>query len=368
MKIKISAEELKSVLAKIKHIAKEDKNALILSFGLFETMDDEIKITVTSLVNRASVTVGAEVVRPGACLIEAAKLYSILDTMSGDVLITDKDGTIQVKQDNTVCKLDTMPVEDFPVGSIDIEKGTYFEMPAAALVEGLKKAKKFVDNTEGSILSGVNINIEKTLMTFAATDGNRLAVVVKCIGDDKIKLNFTIPKFSIDNLLPVIKPEDIISIVVNDSLCLFEYSGAEYCTRLLQGKFPKYLELIREESPVKLFVNKSELSKVLDRIKAVGGEDLYNSVCFKASGKSLKIEAKNAKSSDTLDIEHEGGAVSFVLNRIYLEILMSVITGDTVKFELTENSRAAIVFRDMEHKYLIMPISEKNGESDAKSA
>ena len=366
MKIKISVDELKTMLGKIKHIAKEDKNCHVLAFGLFEASDDEIRITVTSLTNCAVITVGAEVLSPGACLIEPAKLYDILDTLNGDVFIEEKESFVSILQDNTECKLDTMPVDDFPSDSFDIEKGLEFEMPAAALIEGFKKSKKFADNTEGSVLTGVNINIEKTLITFAATDGNRLAVVVKCIEDEKIKLNITLPKRSIDNLLPIIKPEDNILIFTNDNICSFFYSGIRYYTRLLQGQFPKYKKLMREESPVKLFVNKSDLSRVLECIKAVGGEDNFYSVCFKTDGLFLKIKNKNAKVNDVLAIEHEGPDVSFVLNRIYLEILLSVITGDTVKFELLQNSRSAVVCKDMEHKYLIMPISDRNGESDAK--
>ena len=97
MVIKFNAKDFLEVLNKIKHIARFDKSCNILSNGIFETTEDGLKITVSSLLNRAEINAEVIVIEPGKCLIEIDKLTAIISTLTGETFIEEKDNVFWIK-------------------------------------------------------------------------------------------------------------------------------------------------------------------------------------------------------------------------------------------------------------------------------
>ena len=358
MQIRIKVDEFLEVLNKIKHIAKPEKVYPVLSNGVFETINDKVQITAASLNNKVIIDVPAEIIEPGKCLIDIAKLTAILGTLSGNALIEEKDSVIWIKKDNTKCKLEKTDLSAYPedlfrFGDADIT----INISVKDLFEALKKSENFSDHNSSRILNGININISESIAKFAATDGNKLAYIIKCTSSPDVNTNIIIPAFSVNSLLQLLPSEGDAAILLSRDICKFEFENIKFYTRLIEGQFPKVEQLIPKESTTEFSVNKTELKNALDRIGVVEVKDDKCVVMFTVKGSLMTVEAKDYKSNDVLALEEKSGEdISFKLNRYFLMTVLNALSGNFVKFKLT-TPRAAILFPDKENKFMIMPMT-----------
>lgn len=356
MNIKIKSEELLLFLNKIKHMAKPDKANPAAAFALFETCGDKVLITVRNLINFACVSVPAVVLEDGRCLVEAGKLALILSSLSGDISIETKPEFVWIKQNKTKCKLPVLAEAEFCFEPFGVNNsGGKFVMTSTSLADGILKVKKFA-SAESPLLSGINIRAADRMVTFSATDGNRCASAVKCTESDFACADFILPSISAANLLPLIPEDGSIEINFNKTSCTFTVDEAEFSTRLIGGVFPRTDRLFPISSAIEFAVDKGELQRALDCIAAVEEADDLSRVSFSVKGVFLTVEAEGYKYNSVLTLtEKNGEDISFRINRIYLRDLLSVLSGNIVRFRMN-SSRSPILFCDMENKYLIMPI------------
>ena len=397
MQIKVKAKEFLEVLNKIKHIAKPDKTCPVLSCGIFETIGNGVQITASSLISYAIVTAPAEIIEPGKCLIEIGKLATILATLNGDVIIEQKDAAIWIKCGNTKCRFEKQSLAQYPENLLNMKDvQCSFEMSCSGLIEGIEKTKNFTSNFATHILRGINLKTENNMAKFAATDGNRLAYVIKTYkenmknsteageegrrggkaSDENIKslmkideegkkadvcCDIIIPLDAAANLLPLIIPDGDVEISINESVCKFDIKSDQgniiFCTRLIEGQFPKVEQLIPKESAISFSLNKEELKNVLERIGVVECKEDQFRVMFSIKGAIATVEAKDYKCNDVLTLSGKNGEdISYILNRLFLDEVLKVISTDTVTFNLN-SPRSPVLFSDMEHKYMIMPMA-----------
>lgn len=361
MHIKVNIPEVLEVLNKIKHIAKPDKVCPVLSNGIFETLEDEIKITVSNLINGAVIRVPAQIMEPGKCLIEIEKLTAILQTMSGDAFIEEKENVVWIKKDKTKCKLPKTNLSEYPETYFDDNKvregDLTVSITAASLWEGFIKTKGFTSDAEDGIISGINIEVSGNIVKFIATDGNRLAYVIKTTETPDINLSAVIPAISVAALNQLIPASGDVDLIVSGSYCMFDFCNAKFYTRVLEGTFPKVDQIIPKAFLTEFSVNKDELKKILARISVVEEKEDKCKVMFSLKGSLVTVEACMYKSNDTLVAEDKiGEDISFILNRYYIQTVLNSISGNLVKFCLN-GARSAVVFPDMEHRYLVMPMA-----------
>lgn len=358
MKVKINAEDLLAILNKVKFIAKIDKACPVLSFGVFKTCENELHITIANRINYAVVRIPAEIEEPGECLIEIGKFVSIISTLSKQITIQTKESVVWIKKDSSKCKLETRPIEDYPTSLYNISNPTAeFDMSALELADGFKKVMKFA-NDDG-ILGCVNLRISNKIIKIAATDGGALGCVMKAIEDENTVVDICLPIDSVNNLLPVITCNESVHIKLDSSRCLFKISNIEFCTRLLDAQYPQYEGLLPQTSAVSFKLDKAELKNVLERINIVEckNDRLKSRVSFHLKGGLLTIEANQSKSNDVLIAEDKlGDDITFILSRVYLYNVLNSLSRDKVEFRLN-NPGQAVMFDEMENRYLVMPMA-----------
>ena len=165
------------------------------------------------------------------------------------------------------------------------------------------------------------------------------------------------------NMLPLFSADTDIEVFVEKGICKFLFHNAEgnviFSTRLLEGQYPKFEQLIPKESQINFELNKDELKKALERISVVESKDDKCIVLLSVKGSLLTVEAKDYKCNDILTLsEKSGDDISFALNRIFLDTVLNVLSTDNIRFCMN-TPLSAVLFPDMEHKYMIMPMTIK---------
>ncbi len=361
MHIKVNIPEILEALNKVKHIAKPDKVCPVFSNGVFETFDDEIKITVSNLINCAVIRVPAQIIEPGKCLIEIEKLTAILQTMSGDAFLEEKESVVWIKKDKTKCKLQKTNLSEYPETYFDDNKAREGELTvsiaAASLREGFIKTKGFTLDVEARILNGINIAVSGNIVKFIATDGNHLAYVIKTTETPDINTSVVIPAASAVALSQLIPDSGAVEMIAGNSYCVFDFGSSKFYTRLLEGAFPKVDQLIPKSFLTEFSLNKDELKKVLNRISVVEEKEDKCKVMFSLKGSFVTVETCGYKSNDVLTAEDKtGDDISFILNRCFIQTVLNSLSGTLVKFCLN-GARSAVIFPDREHRYLVMPMA-----------
>ena len=133
-----------------------------------------------------------------------------------------------------------------------------------------------------------------------------------------------VPLDAAANLLPLIIPDGDVEISINESVCKFDIKSDQgnsiFCTRLIEGQFPKFEQLIPKESAISFSLNKEELKNVLERIGVVESKEDQFRVMFSIKGAFATVEAKDYKCYYVLTLSEKNWEdISFILNRLFLD-------------------------------------------------
>lgn len=359
MQAKVKTNDILSALAKIKQVAKAVKGNLIFSNVHIEAQETNLTLTAMNEVAKAIVTVNAEVKEPEKFLVEASKLYDILNTFKEEVTLEYDEAkrVLNIKKDKAISQLPTVKVEAFPITSFKPKEiDTSFMLPCEALKDGFNKASAFVSDTTSGILSGVNLDLSLDKVEFLGTDGNCAIEISKEIKNE-IQLNITLSKQAVNNLTPFLADAKNVKVLISGNLCIFETNDNTYLTRILEGTFPKIKHFIPKECKNVFSATKTELKTILDRIKVSETPEDKSRVHLNAQGCLLNISSPHGKVEDVVAIEKtQGEDILFTLNRNYLGTALSLLNNDSVTFGLN-SSTSAVLFKENDTRMVIMPMS-----------
>jgi DNA polymerase III subunit beta len=201
-----------------------------------------------------------------------------------------------------------------------------------------------------------------------ATDGHRLAFIQKKLeGKADEKCNVIIPTKTLNELTKVIsdvgkgkEDEVVVEIVATDNQIKFVIDGVEIISRLIEGQFPNYEQVIPKESDKKVEASTSELASATRRVAILTSEK-SNSIRYQIKAGKLTISSKTpdmGEAKEEMDVNYKGEEIGIAYNAKYvLDVLKNVGT-DSVNIELTQPLSPGILRPKGDADYLcvIMPM------------
>ena len=344
MRVTVERNELLTALQRVQGVVEKRNTMPTLANVLLEAKPEGLEILATDLELGMRGLYKATVEEPGSVTFSARKLYEILkEIREADVAMTVTDNcVITMKAGRSQFKVVGLPSKDFPPLP-GIEREGLIPLPGAELLRLIRKTLFAVgDNDTRYVLNGLLITLMKTggthVIRLVGTDGHRLAVADQKLDIDAQKapadeVKVIVPKkaaFEIRRLLEENGNEPMIGFTKN--MLIFRKSGLVLTSRLMEGTYPNYQQVIPKPGKQKITVNRDELEGALRRVSVLS-KDKSHAVKLTFAKKSITLFASHPDMGEAVEdtpADFNGEEFSTGFNAQYLLEALGVIDSETV--------------------------------------
>lgn len=275
MKAVCTQENFKKAIYSTERVVGKHITLPILENILLETEGGMLKISATNLEIGVFLKVGAKIEREGRITIPAKLLSSFVNNLPSDSTISLDVGNqvLKVSSGGYEASIKGLEAHDFPIIP-EMEEDFMFSLSAQELRAALPRLISCVsmDNTRPE-LTGVNVTLGEENISLAATDSFRLAeeeVNLKKDKEDEYKIfsdkknSVIIPASTFSEILRVIGPETReIKVSIEESQVFFQIDNVRIVSRLINGKYPEYKQIIPQSFSTKIVLSKDELLRAV---------------------------------------------------------------------------------------------------------
>ncbi|WP_157271946.1 DNA polymerase III subunit beta [Azohydromonas aeria] len=365
--LKAPQEQLLGALQAVSGIVERRHTLPILANVLLRKNGDDIELTTSDLEIqvRTSATLGGDAGQ-FSTTVGARKLIDILRTLPADqvVSLSASQNKLTLQGGKSRFTLQTLPAEDFPLVQEAADFGPAFSVPQKVL-RGLIDQVHFAMAVHDIryYLNGILFVAEGKKLTLVATDGHRLALAQATLEAEIPKQEVILPRKTVLELMRLLKDgkeEDAIEMRFAGNQAKFAFSGMEFVTKLVEGKFPDYNRVIPKNHRNSVTLGRAPLLASLQRA-AIMTSDKFKGVRVNIEPGLLRIASSNAEQEEAkeeLEIDYGGDAIEIGFNVTYLMDALANMGQDMIKVELQDaNASALITVPDRDDfKYVVMPM------------
>ena len=363
MKIICLQENLKNNLNITQNIIGRNLTLPILNNLLLETEKGRLKISSTNLEIGINTWTSCKAEKEGAITCPAKILAGFINGLPNKkVELEVKNNVLIIKCENYKASLRGLPADDFPIIP-KIKEPASIEIKNSVFKDGLSQVVGAASLSESRPeIAGILLKPEKNNLKLVATDSFRLAE--KIIFDADKKAEFVqpliIPQRTVQELIRILaEKEGDLKICLGSNQVLFDVDETQLISRLIDGQYPDYQQIIPTSFAIQAIVDKEEL---LNAIRIAGlFSSKINDVKFSLQSGKLEILSQDrdlGENKTDLPAETKGKNIQVVFNYRYLLEGLGNITTKQVFLGLNSESSPAIIkpVGDDTYLYLIMPI------------
>jgi DNA polymerase III subunit beta len=299
-----------------------------------------------------------------ATTVGARKLIDILRSLPGDQVITlsGAQNKLTLQAGRSRFTLQTLPAEDFPLVNESADYGPAFAVPQKTLRHLINQVHfAMAVHDIRYYLNGILFVAEGRALTLVATDGHRLGLAHAQLESDIPKQEVILPRKTVLELQRLLRDEDTaIELRFAGNQAKFAFSGMEFVTKLVEGKFPDYNRVIPKNHKNAIVMGRAPLLSSLQRAAILTSEK-FKGVRVNVEPGTLRIASSNAEQEEAkeeLEIDYAGDTIEIGFNVTYLIDALANMTQEMIKLELQDsNSSALITVPDQAgFKYVVMPM------------
>ncbi|HOW35323.1 MAG TPA: DNA polymerase III subunit beta [Candidatus Omnitrophota bacterium] len=364
MKIKTTKENILLGIQIVQNIVNPKSTLPILSNLLIETKKDTIKLNATDLDIGISCEVPVSILEEGAITIPAKKFSDIIRELPpGDItIVTKKNNQIEIEGDKIRFKLSGLPKEEFPKFP-EFNDTEVVQIEQNVLKEMLRLTSFAVSHEESRyVLNGVLLEIDSKVIRIVATDGRRLAKIEKKLPNPtKKEISVIIPIKAIHEINRNLKEEGMLSFVASANQALFDIGGILIATRIIEGEFPNYSQVIPEPVAAKIKINTQDLLSAIRRANLLTTPD-FQAIKFEVFKEKLIVSKTTpdvGESREEVAIEYGGPELIVGFNPQFLIDVLKNVNAEHVEWELSGSDKPGVM-RLEDYLYLALPMRLQN--------
>ncbi len=368
MKFSVNQQDLQKSLGYCQGVIEKRSTLPILSNILIEAANSKLKITATDLdlifVNEIS---NIKIFDEGKTTTSSSIMFDIVRKIpSGSQINFENTGEskLQLESNKSLFNLNSINASEFPITDENFNENEFI-INSKDLLKLLNKCKFSISNDETRhYLSGIFFHQtqtdDKNFLTAAATDSHRMSI-------SKVRLKnqiefepIILPKKTIFQLCSLLEDYDGEVKVSNiKSKIKFELNNSTLISKLIDGKFPNYIQVIPRENQKKLEIDLKSFLNSVDRVASVS-LDKKDGVKFNLTKDNLDLSVNNTNSGDgkeSLSVKFETDLdISF--NSRYLLDIASQLNGDNIEIYLKDTGSPALIKdpADFDSIYVVMPM------------
>ena len=368
MKFNVNQQDLQKSLNYCQGVIEKRSTLPILSNILLETGEAKLKITATDLdlifIHQIN---DVEIIEDGKTTTTASIMYDIVRKFSSGKKINlslSNENRLHLESEKSVFNLNCISPSEFPVTDENFNQNE-FSIKSKQLLKLLNKCKFSVSNDETRhYLSGIYLHQtqleEKIFLTAAATDSHRMSISKFRLPE---KINFEpiiLPKKTIFQLCSLLEDYDgEVKISNIKSKIKFELNNSILISKLIDGKFPNYVQVIPKNNQKKLEVDLKLFLDSVDRVASVS-LDKKDGVKFNLVKDVLNLSVNNTASGDgkeslSVKFDHD---LNISFNSRYLIDVASQLDGEKIEIFFNDTGSPALIKdpSDFDSIYVVMPM------------
>ncbi len=374
MKFSVQREDIHQAVAAVQKATATRVIQPILSNILIESLgSDTLKLSATDLDFAIETTIPARILDEGRTTLSAKKLSEIVSKLPSSREVTfeieEAVQTARIQCGTSLFDMRTLPADEFPQIK-QIDQADFLQVDGKAFVRAINQtAFAAASYDANNVLGGVYFQLNGQGLEMAATDGSRLARRIEAVKDGQaasLDVAAIIPAKALQEFLKLAgaeMAEQPVKIAILDGQISFRTPKYYVLSRLLDGQYPKYNQLIPAENKIVAYARKKELIESLERT-AVMANERTNIVKMVLDKNNLSLAAQTpdvGDSKDTMEILYDGDTLNIAFNYKYVIDALKVIESDDVRME-TNGPLSPTIFKgkeENEYLCLVMPVQVK---------
>jgi len=363
--LKAAQEKVLTALQAVAGIVERRHTLPILANVLLKKTGGQIELTTSDLEIqvRTSAELGGDAT-DFATTVGARKLIDILRSLPSDqtVTLSSSQTRLTLSGGKSRFTLQTMPADDFPLVQESADFGPPFSVPQKTLRQLVAQVHfAMAVHDIRYYLNGILFVAEGKNLTLVATDGHRLALAESRLESELPKQEVILPRKTVLELQRLLRDEDTpIEMRFAPNQAKFSFSGMEFVSKLVEGKFPDYNRVIPKNHKNKVTLGREPLLQSLQRAAILTSEK-FKGVRVNIEPGLLRIASSNAEQEEAmeeLEIDYGGDAIEIGFNVTYLIDALANMSQEMVSVELQDTNSSALITipEQAGFKYVVMPM------------
>jgi len=368
--LKATQDKVLSALQAVAGIVERRHTLPILANVLIRKTGGTLELTTSDLEIqvRTSAELGGDS-GDFSTTVGARKLIDILRSMPADqtVSLTANASKLTLQGGKSRFTLQTLPADDFPLVQEAADFGPVFAVPQKTLKSLINQVHfAMAVHDIRYYLNGILFVAEGKSLTLVATDGHRLALAQATLDTDIPKQEVILPRKTVLELMRLLKDgkgeseEAPIEMRFAGNQAKFSFSGMEFVTKLVEGKFPDYNRVIPKSHKFNVTLGRTTLLASLQRAAILTSEK-FKAVRLSFEPGLLSIASSNAEQEEAkeeIEIDYGGDVIETGFNVTYLMDALQNMSQDMVSIDLNDSAASALITipEQTGFKYVVMPM------------
>ena len=347
MKFTITRERLQEGLVAVAASVPTKTTLPVLANILVEASADGVRLSGTDLDIAVSTVVPAEIDEAGAVTLPAKKLVEIVRELPSAAIRVTAAGEQRVHLEcgRAKFKLLGIPKEEFP--SFPPVDFTDAWTVTSSDIQKLINHVAFAASTEESrpILNGVLWELRPERMRMVATNGHRLSRMDVPVASGSASTDLIVPPKALEQVRRLFGPSDELEIARSDNHLGFRSGTTVVFTRLIEGPYPNYEQVIPKENDKAVVVEKQTLQAALRRVGVVASDQTHR-VRLLFDGDVLRFSVNTpdlGEAQDEITVTYGGESLEIGFNANYLLDILKFMPTDEVRLTFKAPERAATI-------------------------
>lgn len=361
MKFTISKEAFLAAIQQVQHVVSTRTTLPILSNVLLRAREGELALTTTDLDVGVSGSVQADVEEAGATTLPARRLATIIRELPVDEVevSVDEKNVASIKSGPSFFKVLGLSSEEFPPLP-RFDDAREFKMEQAMLRDCLRKTSYSISTDETRyVLNGILFSFKNDKLTMVATDGRRLAMAEQEVEfPQSHEVDFIVPTKAVNELSRLLGDKGEVIIRVTGSQVGFELEGSFLVSKLIEGNYPNYRQVIPGEAKEKITLGRETFLRSISRVSLLAS-DKSNSVKLQFTPGNVEIVASSpeiGEARESLAINYKGAEITIAFNPEFLMAPLRNLAADDVVLHLIDEISPGVVRTGTNFLYVLMPM------------
>jgi DNA polymerase-3 subunit beta len=369
VKLSLSTGELLAQLQTATRVASSRASVQALSGVMISAEADQAVLLATDMEVGLRVPLAAEVLQPGSAVLPARLVLEVVRSLPGETVtleLRSQEQDVEVISGSAKFQLRTLRSEDFPTLP-GPAADTRMTLPTQAFVDtALQVARSASKDETRPVLTGVLISAGGQELTMVATDSYRLSVkhaVLESPLEGAIEAN--VPARALQELARIAQSveEPELAVSLGQNQVVFEIGDIVLSSRLIDGQFPNYRQLLPESVEHELRLSSGEIADVVRRISLLAQKNAPLRLGFAEGELTVSAQTPDVgEASEILPVPFSGEPLDIGFNPEFLRDGLESVESDELVLKLISPLRPGLIESPDggEFVYLIMPIRLNN--------